>query len=261
MSKVIKFCLLNILLFNQLSFALSVETHEKLNEGILSLGGNFHFDNYLTDNLCIPDGRLGLVHGKEVYLWFRDGGRYEDKPPATVPYVRSMNHFHDPLEELPDAGYGWFGKSAILWAQMAPGMQLPGGYYSWRDARGYYYQALTATNQSVRDEYFAKTFRAVGQVMHLVQDMSLPEHARNDGHLLPAYEEWLARTPEGVAHTVAALADPRPFDLAALRQPSPYPEEAPIPIARQFDANLYDGTNPAVTSRKTQPGDSCQKRC
>lgn len=184
---------------------------------------------------------------RPISLWLSDGGRYEDKPPLTFPYVRSFNHFHNPLEPLADAGYG-IGASAALWSQKPPGTQWPGGYYSWHDAREYYLNGLRASNKTIRDYYLAETFRSLGQVMHLVQDMSVPEHARNDGHLLPAYEEWVAIKPEGIALTVSALVNPIPFEMSALRQPSPFSEtNVDVPIARLFDSQRYDGTNPAVT--------------
>lgn len=44
----------------------------------------------------------------------------------------------------------------------------------WSDARDYFYKALTATNNNDRETYFAKTFQAIGQVLHMLEDMSVP---------------------------------------------------------------------------------------
>ncbi len=42
--------------------------------------------------------------------------------------------------------------------------------------------ANAETNEAERKAYWATTFRAVGDVMHLVQDMGQPQHTRNDAH-------------------------------------------------------------------------------
>jgi hypothetical protein len=78
--------------------------------------------------------------------------------------------------------------------------QSPYGFYSWNDVRGYFYDALTAPDQITKERKLAETFRGLGQLMHLVQDMSVPEHTRDDGHYIGStglathYEQWVART-------------------------------------------------------------------
>ena len=39
-----------------------------------------------------------------------------------------------------------------------------------------------ATQQSTRNKYWATTFRALGDVSHLIQDMAQPQHTRNETH-------------------------------------------------------------------------------
>jgi hypothetical protein len=50
----------------------------------------------------------------------------------------------------------------------------------WDNARKYFYSALTSPGKAIREDSYAKTFQAVGQVMHLLQDMAVPAHVRND---------------------------------------------------------------------------------
>ena len=62
--------------------------------------------------------------------------------------------------------------------------------WDWQSARSYFYTYLTglspqtgqsiASDQMTREFYFAKSLRALGQVAHLVQDMAVPAHVRND---------------------------------------------------------------------------------
>lgn len=173
-----------------ISYALNVETHEAINEYIASTTINsFSLSDYLNKNLGFTEGKEEEINGKKVYKWIVDGGRFEDKPPWTFPYLRSANHFHNPINDQGFSGI-WdirillSGESAILWSQKTIGTQSPGGYYSWLDVRDYYYKALTSSTKSERDTNFAQTFRGMGQLMHLVQDMSVPDHARDDGHIL-----------------------------------------------------------------------------
>jgi hypothetical protein len=48
---------------------------------------------------------------------------------------------------------------------------------------------LVAGKPEDREVYFAGTFRSIGHLMHLVQDASVPEHVRNDIHIVEAYED------------------------------------------------------------------------
>jgi len=55
--------------------------------------------------------------------------------------------------------------------------------WSWQNARGYEWLGLTATNQSLRVRNLVNMSRAIGQVLHLLQDTSQPQHVRNEQHL------------------------------------------------------------------------------
>ena len=54
--------------------------------------------------------------------------------------------------------------------------------FSLPDARDYQYQSLTASSRQVREKYTALLFRALGQVLHVLEDMAQPQHTRNDPH-------------------------------------------------------------------------------
>lgn len=223
--------------------ALDVKTHEAINIHIAqhSLNG-FSFRDYLINQLGFEIGEDTEFNSLAAWKWLRDGGRYEDKPPWTIPYLRSLNHFHNPLT---DQGYG-IGGSAIQWSQKPKETQSPGGYYSWHDVRDYFYSALTLPVKSNRDTSFASTFRGLGQLMHLVQDMSVPEHSRNDGHVAYCYEDWVRDSPTSQAILTNALANPTFFNKDALLLASQIPGAA-VPIANLFDTNQYTGSNPDIT--------------
>ncbi|MBI5099607.1 MAG: hypothetical protein HZB30_10260 [Nitrospirae bacterium] len=241
----------------QFAYSLSVETHEALNERISKGAWNgFSLDNYLKSNLALNNGVNTNLNNNKIYDWIKLGGRYEDRPPNYISYIRSVNHFHDPLAtSLSTAGFSGIwdtgflsGISSVEWSQWPLGAQtiqvLGSGNYSWYDVRDYFYKALTSTDKTTRDNNFADIFRGLGQAMHLVEDMSVPEHARNDGHYSDAYEEYVRAHPSLVD---SATASPIFFSMAALIQPSVYGTAAPVPIANLFDTNQYDGTNISVT--------------
>ncbi|MGH2400619.1 MAG: hypothetical protein ACRDF6_12340, partial [bacterium] len=138
--------------------------------------------------------------------------------------------------------------------------QQPGGNWAWRDARQFYLQALTALDARTRGEAAADLFRALGQIMHLVVDASVPEHTRDDPHPLGTlsnllnrrragnYEYWVAAQHAGEAegHFITRyLSNPIGFDDSILRIPIPPGETvATVPIARLIDTDRYRADAP-----------------
>jgi hypothetical protein len=126
---------------------------------------------------------------------------------------RFCNHFYDPINNRrmvvsyftdPLAAFGCnphlFG-SAPMWALGVTGVDGGGAVdagrrnrFTWQDAREAEWRALTGLNDSLlvadppadtrkqRDAYWATTFRALGGVVHNLQDMGQPQHTRNESH-------------------------------------------------------------------------------
>ncbi len=227
-------------------FALNVDSHKKINDHIAGATINgFSLGSFLRNQLDMPKGndtKMMNSDNKTVQDWLSDGGVKEDNPYwlMTLVPVRAMYHFHDPFNEQ-----GWAGKeSAVFWTQEGIGQQWYGGYYSWFDVRQYYYDALIEEDNAARDVSFAETFRGLGQLMHLVQDMSVPEHARNDFHNPSEYEEWVKGSTGGTAHVNIGSYTPHSFDWDLLLLDSKFISSAPVPIANLFDTNQYEGSNP-----------------
>ena len=59
---------------------------------------------------------------------------------------------------------------------------------SWVKAREYYFDSLTKSSKNDREANLAHTFYAIGKVGHLLQDLSQPEHVRNDAHMVNGSE-------------------------------------------------------------------------
>lgn len=242
-------------------FGYSVDTHKEITDAILfSDDYGVKFERILTENLGLLPGLSYVLDdkalkGKGDILYFIKYGSEREDDPSTVKPVnyfqsRYVNHFHNPLKSIENAGLTDLarGDSTILWAQKKV-MSQNGGYYSWNDVRDYYYQALTATNNWGRLGDFTNTFRGIGQLMHLVQDMAVPAHTRNDGHVWRNYETRVDEKRRNNSNWIKDLLptgriNAYPFD--ELNKQSEF-AEAPVPISRLFDINVYDGSNPLDT--------------
>lgn len=229
--------LILIVLFAANAFALEKNTHKALNEAIVGSSG---LSTYLTNQLGFPKGISEPFNNVKAVDWITAGGSAEDEPLFT----RSLNHFHDPLKSWEQAGFLGSFSSSLIWAQDqgAFGSQF-GGDFPWKKAREVYYLALTSSDPGAKELYYASMFRALGQVMHLVQDASVPAHVRNDSHARgDLYEFWVDADIKKILLNVTPIAiDPSIFNEAG---PSTL---APIPISALWDQEKYQGYNPEVT--------------
>src|SRR3990172_142274 len=141
------------------------------------------------------------------------GSEAEDHPTE-----RSQHHFHDPLSnsglDNNYYGVGIFADFLALFYPSAeqsnagrlicsivslcePGFNLNGtsaidritgkttgvypyNYFAWPDTRHYFYNALTAKTEEDREHNFAMTFFSLGHSLHMLEDMAVPAHTRND---------------------------------------------------------------------------------
>jgi hypothetical protein len=115
----------------------------------------------------------------------RYGACYEDEDAARK---RPVAHFYN----VQNNGAGSAaGPSSLHWT-LRPGSGNPitgGNHFTYQDARDYFHFALTdndITNEFASREqratYWARTFQAIGHVIHHVQDMASPQHVRGDEH-------------------------------------------------------------------------------
>jgi hypothetical protein len=263
-----------LVLFGWVSQSIALEkiSHEVINQNIARRTINeFSLDFFLKNSRKFKAGvgePLSGYSGKarkqirqEIWQWLGEGGWDEDEPDGLAVTIggsgRSNNHFHNPLQaDWEEAGlndyvgpFRYYGQSSAIWAQNSE--QDVGGQWSWEDARGYYYKALTAGSRQEREAAFADTFRGLGQICHLIQDASIPAHVRNSIHIGFNYEKWVESIQK---HEDAAvrdkfsqfIADPIGFDPALLS--APFQLGIPIPISKIIDADKYNGTNPNITT-------------
>jgi hypothetical protein len=159
-----------------------------------------------------------------------------DDPNPGGDFNRFCMHFFDPTTIRPTYGRGFSGScfnetprfDAAQWALAstdpfaAPPVALNPrrNHFTVIDAREAMWRALTLTDGSgapvsqfgsrydTRKAYWATTFRALGDVIHLVQDMAQPQHVRNESHgfVNNAYEAYIdARAKGATSYVIDAV--------------------------------------------------------
>ncbi|MFH1956806.1 MAG: hypothetical protein ABIJ28_04120 [Patescibacteria group bacterium] len=147
---------------------------------VIFIGRVFSYDSnnahpYLTEKaveLFIQNSEIEI--SQQQLEWIKQGAIEED----TIP--RWMNHFYDPIT---GKGLEVFASSKV-WAQ-SPNLQkiyfLFKGDQTWQ-------KAIDSYAKGNKKEAFI----ALGHILHLIEDMSVPAHTRNDAHPEgDPYESWV----------------------------------------------------------------------
>lgn len=168
-------------------------------------GGDPHGDfDRVLHHFYDPHIRRGLIGGEKAPDWAT--GSIDAFTDPNHPYLVSRNHFS--LMSAREAMYrALTGRRSTDRQLLEP---LPDG--------------KAKTPEQIRNAYWATTFRALGDAVHLVQDMAQPQHTRNDAHPGSVFEGWI---------DARALGTPV-YSLAAGVQPAPPLEYGNHPVPR-FD--------------------------
>lgn len=123
--------------------------------------------------------------------WVIEGGFSADEPESFM----SLRHFYNPvtskgptwLTDIPVANFRVMGANpqidAITWAT-----SHDDNAYNWTKGQEALMEAFTADRADEAAYAYAHAWRSLGECMHLMADMTLPAHVRNDSH--PGY--WYA---------------------------------------------------------------------
>ena len=145
----------------------------------------FGYNNLITHPLlsesaaAIYNQRVGLKLTDQQKSWIIKGSVDEDTDP------RYANHFYNPITGKGLDGYDQKGslifkvqgQSAKAWAQNQD------------SATGDYSEAAILKNYQNGDA--ARAYLGIGHIIHLIQDMAVPAHTRNDPHIGgDPYEKW-----------------------------------------------------------------------
>lgn len=232
--------------------------------------------------------------------WLMRGAIREDDVPFSplitddpVNDFRVRHHFYDPVYNRPLTRGVALGQKAPDWSlgtvdflanPPSPNNNRDtGNHYTILDAREAMYRALTlkakdpfsgsytdiqssgtlTTKEAVRNAYWATTFRALGDVVHLVEDMAQPQHTRNDPHAgrkydgssgflghKSVYESYIEARAIGGTFTTVGGANPSTVTVTAA--PLDY-GNFPIPVFtdyRSFFTTRQSGGGDNVLTRQ-----------
>jgi len=101
-----------------------------------------NLDAILKNQYGVDGGTSFAIDGQAIRTWIAIGATRED-----FPGIRSLNHFHSPLQAWADAG-GPLGQSSVYW-QQNPNQGL-GGTWSWPMARQRFFDFLTLPMRASR---------------------------------------------------------------------------------------------------------------
>jgi hypothetical protein len=129
------------------------------------------------------------VRTKTIAQWISDAGFSADEPEIDM----ALKHFYDPIrypQYLTDwvndfpGGDGYVNphEDAFEWA-----FTDSDNTYGFENGENYYRTALADTDPGTLD--YGKAWRSVGETMHLISDMTVPAHVRNDAHI-PYLNYW-----------------------------------------------------------------------
>ncbi len=118
---------------------------------------------------------IGLTDKSEPWPW----GYFLTPNGITNSFVwASQNEIQGPFIQLGNAilASAGVGAGAIVPEEVGTNV------YNWYCARTYQFAALTNSLQSDRNENMALMLYTLGHILHLNQDLSQPDHVRNDNH-------------------------------------------------------------------------------
>jgi len=99
---------------------------------------------------------------------------------------RFNNHFYDPQNGGKGLTIGYGDRvDAITWAEKTTAMgyvQKFSNQYSYEKALEYYQKGFVELKPEERKKYRAKMFVSLGYLLHVLNDMNVPAHTRDDSH-------------------------------------------------------------------------------
>jgi len=219
-----------------------------------------------------PINKYSELLSGTIIQYIQEGSFLEDKP-----LCRTSNHFHNPRLNWVDSRLKdelwcidrWCSggdyppeniHSAINWATGYITSESDGGVktdtgneWDWDHAREFFYTYLTgkdnngepiAEDKSAREVYLAKSMQALGHTMHLLQDMAVPAHVRDDSK---SHLDFMGITSKNKLHPSEWLGDRLEHYVKTHSEliTGITDEEIPdISITKFWDTNLYTCQDP-----------------
>ncbi len=261
----------------------NILTHPALTDEAIQIDNNpAKLDDYLKIQLGLKDGlntelewdfpsgiKERIKRGnsepdktnRTVLEWLKVGSTIEDEDGRRWP-VRPRHHFHDSYRNegldnkadhpdwwgIPTLGpFDLTGESALWWAIKGYDRKSRIPKYNenyWRSAREDFRRSLVLEDRTYRESNLASMFLNLGCVLHLLEDMGVPAHSRNDfieAHYrgtkspLNFKDNPLERHVEGEIENLGAI--PQRWLAGWTPQPKAFSK-----LSDYWDVNDYNGT-------------------
>ncbi|HEY3273949.1 MAG TPA: hypothetical protein VGJ92_09315 [Methanocella sp.] len=156
--------------------------------------------------------KVSAYRSKPLGMWLIDGGFSGDEPETPM----AVRHFYDPVNQPRHLTDQMGGLNSLL-IGANPNMDSISwalgnneNQFSFYHGKMYFQYALASDNPELSG-YYGCAWRSVGETMHIVSDLTVPAHVRNDGHAVSEpYEQ-----ATGVASVVRyALSSPAQLDYS-----------------------------------------------
>ena len=191
---------MGLCLCGNVSFGHDIPVHRRITENaaesaVANSPAYFGFIDVISSDFAYQAVTNSMIDGSG----FEDNRNIDVNGNNDVGGARSLNHFYDPIHKVGGEAIGLtvagvaLGRNSFDWGSISNETGVDVGWpvsnegtyniWSWQNARYYEWLGLTATNRSERNVALTNMFRAVGQVMHLLEDTSQPQHVRNEQHL------------------------------------------------------------------------------
>ncbi|MFA5553107.1 MAG: hypothetical protein WCZ89_10425 [Phycisphaerae bacterium] len=207
--KAVERSILGDFLQNQMGFNESIATQ-------IELTAQFQYD---IDARLLDEPKFEWDNKTKVSIleWLRRGSILED-----VPNPRARHHFYDPIRNTglnnSDAdpyilsaiqicslwfypNYWGFDATGLGTLDRAKGLDGEWGseylnYYNWVYARSLFHFGLKEPSKYYREQYLGSMFLVLGHICHLLEDMGVPAHTRNDflyGHIIAGFHKNITK--------------------------------------------------------------------
>lgn len=239
----------------------------------------------LENNLNLSNGLDTTIDGLLLREWIWQGSRWEDKPAcrASNHFHNPRNELpwkgtdvsNPPGSGMSDAP--WFIESYCMWSEYPPisttsnvhwatGYTQPapngikeetGNQWDWDHAREHYYIFLTgkdfqgnqvAGTENEKMSNLGWCFQALGQTLHLIQDMAVPAHVRND---FKSHLDWTGITSEAVFSPTKLVLEKFEYfvehNITELIGGSEGGDLTDKTLTKFWDTNNYTGDNPSIS--------------
>jgi hypothetical protein len=184
--------IISVILFHIKLDAYSTDVHENISKEVINQNVQ-RLNDYLK-NIGLSNGVIEIVNKKKVRTWIEEGSWKEDFN-WSLTNNPLFSHFYNPLTNRSGVGDSW--PSAYEWANAS------NNSWSWIKARDNFYKGLTLTTKSEREKALADAFKALGHLIHLVQDVGVPAHTRGDLHISDPYEKYTNKNIGSLSYTSA----------------------------------------------------------